>query len=182
MIIFNRFTAAIAITLTLLLVACAGADKATTELPNAEAIENKSIENKSIENKSIDKKITEKKPIEKTVEPSASAGHDNTFNNGGQVLEIGSYHLELVVLPKTDTTHLDFFLQSGDSHQSIEGASVTGQVEAPDGTQSEVTFQYDAEGKHYYAELPKSAPGDYKLAMLTDIRGEKVNGRFAFSQ
>jgi hypothetical protein len=176
MILFNRFTTAVAISLSLLLVACGGADKATTEVPSAEVTEKKSIENKS-----IDKKVTEKKPIEKTIEPSASAGHDDTFNNGGQVLEIGSYHLELVVLPETDKTHLDFFLQSGDDHQAIEGASVTGQIEAPDGTQSKVTFQYDAEGKHYYAELPKSAPGDYKLAMLTDIKGEKVNGRFAFS-
>jgi hypothetical protein len=52
----------------------------------------------------------------------------------------------------------------------------------PDGTQRMVEFEYDAAGQHYVATLPDTVSGEYSVAVLTDINGKKVNGRFNFSQ
>ncbi len=101
---------------------------------------------------------------------------------GGQVVETGDYHLELLALKEAAGTHLDFYLQKGDSHEPIANAKVTGQVQSPDGTQQTVDFKYSADDQHYTAILPSTAPGEYKLAVLSDMNGEKVNGRFTFQQ
>lgn len=103
-------------------------------------------------------------------------------NKGGQVVEVGKYHLELVALPETGGTHLDFYLLTGDNHQSIADAKVTAQVELPNGEQQTLDLSYDAQGGHYAVVLPGETPREYKVAMLTDIQGEKVNGRFNFKR
>jgi hypothetical protein len=59
---------------------------------------------------------------------------------------------------------------------------VTAQVQLPNGTQKSLDLKYDADGKHYTAMLPGSAPGEYKVTILSDLNGEKVNGRFSFKQ
>ncbi len=51
---------------------------------------------------------------------------------GGQVIESGPYHLELVTGKETSGTHLDLFLQKGDNHEAIPSAKVTAQVQLPD--------------------------------------------------
>ncbi len=101
---------------------------------------------------------------------------------GGQVVEVGEYHLELVPEPGSEGTHLDLYLQNGNSHEAISDAQITAQVDLPDGTQQSLDMDYDAEGKHYTALLPGGAKGEYKVAVLSDINGEKVNGRFNFAQ
>ena len=68
-------------------------------------------------------------------------------SRGGQVVEQGAYHLELVPEKGKDGVHLDFYLQKGDNHQTIPNAKVTGQVQLPNGTQKNLTFKYDADGK-----------------------------------
>lgn len=78
--------------------------------------------------------------------------------------------------------NLYLFLQTGDSHEAVEGATVKAQVQLPDGSPQEVDFDYDAEGKHYTATLPATAAGEYNVVILTDINGEKVNGRFSFTK
>ncbi len=100
---------------------------------------------------------------------------------GGQVVEVGEYHLELVPSVETDGTHVDLYLQQGDSHEPIPDAQVTAQVDLPDGTQQSLDMDYDAEGEHYTALLPSSEAGEYQVAVLSDIDGEKVNGRFSFT-
>lgn len=110
------------------------------------------------------------------------SAHDDSVSQGGQVVESGPYHLELVTLKEESGVHLDFYLQKGDTHEAIPDATVTGQVQLPDGSQQSVDFEYDATDKHYTAILPATASGDYQVAVLTDINGEKVNGRFNFSQ
>jgi hypothetical protein len=111
---------------------------------------------------------------EKTDHPSES--------KGGQVIESGPYHLEFVSEPETDGTHMDFYLQKGDNHEAIPNAKVTAQVQLPDGTQKSLPLSYDAEGKHYTALLPGKASGEYNVAILSDVSGEKVNGRFTFNR
>lgn len=41
---------------------------------------------------------------------------------------------------------------------------------------------YDDDGKHYAVLLPSNAAGEYKVAVLSDIKGEKMNGRFSFKR
>ncbi len=117
-------------------------------------------------------------PVAETSEPAA----DTEAQQGGQVVEVGEYHLELVPEVEADVTHMDLYLQQGDSHEPIPDAQVTAQVDLPDGTQQSLDMDYDAEGGHYAAILPSDAAGEYKVAVLSDINGEKVNGRFSFTR
>lgn len=126
--------------------------------------------------------VTESPAATPETTAQAESGHDNSVSQGGQVIESGPYHLELVTLKEEDGVHLDFYLQQGDTHEAIPDAKVTGQVQLPDGSQQAVEFEYDAAGEHYATLLPATTPGEYQIAVLTDINGEKVNGRFNFSQ
>ena len=101
-------------------------------------------------------------------------------NQGGQVVEAGAYHLELLMVKEENNIHLDFFLQTGDTHAALPDAKVTAQVQFPDGSQKSYDLAYDVPNKHYATNLPTNASGEYKIAILTDIKGEKVNGRFSF--
>jgi len=121
-------------------------------------------------------------PAAESPAASSEMADHSAPSQGGQVVEVGNYHMELVTLPEASGTHLDLFLQTGDTHEAIEGATVTGQVRLPDGTQKQVEFEYDAEGEHYTAMLPEAAAGEYQIAVLTDINGEKANGRFTFTK
>lgn len=101
---------------------------------------------------------------------------------GGQVVESGKYHLEFVPKAEANGTHLDFYLQTGDNHEAIPDAKVTAQIQLPDGTQKTLSLPYDASGKHYAALLPGKVTGQYQVKISSDIKGEKVDGRFNFSQ
>ena len=113
--------------------------------------------------------------------PAQSASIDHG-GQGGQVIESGPYHLELVTGKETSGTHLDLFLQKGDSHEAIPNAKVTAQVQLPDGTQQSLDMKYDTGDKHYTAILPSAVAGEYKVAILSDINGEKVNARYSFTR
>jgi hypothetical protein len=122
-------------------------------------------------------------PSPTTTKPDSAKGESgNKAKQGGQVIESGAYHLELVTAKEEGSTHLDFFLQKGDNHESVPNAKVTAQVQFPDGTQKSFDLAYDAPEKHYTVKLDSKAVGEYKVAILTDIKGEKVNGRFSFKQ
>ena len=132
---------------------------------------------------------TPTKPIETPIAKTSSspsmakpAIQNNTSQKGGQVIESGIYHLEFLSLIEADSIHLDFFLQKGDNHEAIPDAKVTAQVQLPDGTQKTLDLKYDADGKHYAVVFPSNAVGEYKVAILSDIKGEKVNGRFSFKK
>ncbi len=115
-------------------------------------------------------------------EGSESPENHSKASKGGQVVESGPYHLEFVSEKETSGTHLDFYLQKGDTHAAIPNAKVTAQVQLPDGTQKSLELKYDPDGKHYTVMFPGSAAGEYKVAILSDVNGEKVNGRFGFKQ
>ncbi len=117
------------------------------------------------------------------MKPSTDKDADHSKpKQGGQVIETGVYHLELVAGKEENGTHLDFFLQKGDNHESVTDAKVTAQIQLPDGTQKSFDLAYDAPEKHYTVMLDSKAAGEYKVAILTDIKGEKVNGRFSFKR
>ncbi|MEW6497458.1 MAG: hypothetical protein AB1589_33895 [Cyanobacteriota bacterium] len=136
----------------------------------------------SSDNNSTEVKTTESaaKPTD-TAKPESS-GHAAKPLKGGQVVESGAYHLEFVPVKEDTGTHLDFYLQKGDNHEAVPNAKVTAQVQLPDGTQKTVPMTYDAEGKHYAALLPGKVSGQHQVKITSDIDGEKVDGRFSFSQ
>ncbi|MDX2256094.1 MAG: hypothetical protein NW214_11305 [Pseudanabaenaceae cyanobacterium bins.39] len=111
--------------------------------------------------------------------PKKPENHGNP-NQGGQVIEVDAYHLELLMVKEESNIHLDFFLQTGDTHEAIPDAKVTAQVQFPDGSQKSYNLTYDASNKHYATNLPTNASGEYKIVVLSDIEGKKVNGRFNF--
>lgn len=121
-------------------------------------------------------------PVAEAPATSPAESDGDHGGQGGQVIESGVYHLEFIPEKEGDTVHLDFYLQKGDNHEAVPGAKVTAQVQLPDGSQKALPMEYDAEGKHYTAKLDGAGSGAYQVAVLSDIQGEKVNGRFSFDQ
>ncbi len=119
---------------------------------------------------------------EKSSNAMTGEKHGEQGGKGGQALEIGVYHMELVPEKEADLTHLDVFLQKGGNRAAVPNAKITAQVQLPDGTQKTLEFKYDPAEKHYTAKLPGAVAGEYKVAILSDINGEKVNGRFNFKR
>jgi hypothetical protein len=101
---------------------------------------------------------------------------------GGQVVESGKYHLELVPEKEANSTHLDFYLLRGDNHQIVPNAKVTADLQSPDGKQQAIPFNYDAKDKHYTALVNEKAPGQYQVKITGTIGSEKVDGRFNFDR
>lgn len=163
---FNRLVATFASLSLLVLAGCAGgSNQPTTESSPAASVESSPIANS---------------PVAASPETGTTAA--SSGSHGGQVIESGEYHLEFIPGAEASGTHLDFFLQKGDNHEAIPDAKVTAQVQLPDGTQQTLDLKYDAAGKHYTVLLPATASGEYKVAVLSDINGEKVNGRFTFTK
>jgi major membrane immunogen (membrane-anchored lipoprotein) len=101
---------------------------------------------------------------------------------GGQVVESGQYHLELVPEKEASATHLDFYLFQGDKHEVIPTAKVTADVQSPDGKLKTVPFSYDASGKHYAAAVSEKAAGQYQVKITATVGSEQIDGRFKFDR
>jgi hypothetical protein len=103
-------------------------------------------------------------------------------SKGGQVVESGKYHLELVPEKSANETHLDLYLQKGDSHESVTDAKISGEIQAPDGQSKPITFIYDAEGKHYAGVVLRKTTGAYQLKVTANVGADKADGRFSFDR
>lgn len=112
--------------------------------------------------------------------PSTSSDHSQP-KRGGQVVEDGDYHLEFVAAKEGATTHLDLFLQTGDTHTAVPGAIVEAQVQKPDGAIAKVILPYDASGQHYAASIPTTESGEYLVKITAKIKKKTASGRFTFS-
>jgi hypothetical protein len=99
---------------------------------------------------------------------------------GGQVVESGKYHLELVSVKEASGTHLDFYLLQSSNHEIMPNAKVTAEIQLPDGQQKTIPFSYDASGKHYAAVVNEKATGQYQVKITSTIGSEQVDGRFKF--
>jgi hypothetical protein len=122
-----------------------------------------------------------------TVEVSPAVGMkiekgEESKSKGGQVVESGKYHLELLPEKEASVTHLDLFIQKGDTHDDVTDAKVTAEVQLPSGKQENIALSYDASGKHYAAVLPGIAPGQYQMKVTATIGTDKADGRFSFSR
>ncbi len=117
--------------------------------------------------------------------PMTEAGMEKSHmapRKGGQVVESGKYHLELVPEKEGDSIHLDFYILQGDKHETVPNAKVTADIQSPDGKQKTLPFSYDASSKHYVAALGKKATGKYQVKIAATIGSEKVDGRFSFDR
>ena len=124
-------------------------------------------------------------PTAETASPAATttAKTDSSKggkSNGGQVVESGKYHLELVPEKGSNETHLDLYLQKGDTHEAVANAKVTADVQLPDGKLKTLPLSYDASGKHYAAVLKEKVTGQYQVKITATIGNEKADGRFNF--
>jgi hypothetical protein len=128
-------------------------------------------------------KATAPKNIDKGEKPSdkTSENHGKP-NQGGQVVEVGAYHLELVSINEDGGVHIDLFLQNGSDHSPIPDAKVSAQVQLPNGTKKSLDMPYKEDGKHYGALLSETIAGEYKVVILSEIKGKKINGRFTFKR
>jgi hypothetical protein len=109
-------------------------------------------------------------------------GDKELSTKGGQVVESGKYHLELVPEKSANETHLDLYIQRGDDHQDISNAKVLGEVQFPNGQSKALTFTYDADGKHYATNLSGNTAGAYQLKINASIGSDKADGRFSFNR
>jgi hypothetical protein len=101
---------------------------------------------------------------------------------GGQVVESGEYHMELVPTKAADKTHLDFYLKIDATGKEISDAKVAGDVISPDGKQKSIVFTYDPKGKNYVADVSDKATGAYQLKIIASIGAKKADGRFKFDR
>ena len=115
-------------------------------------------------------------------DPKTKQAANKTSNKGGQVVESGKYHFELVPEKSANETHLDLYLQKGDDHQAIIDAKVSGEVQSPDGQSKTVAFTYDAEGKHYAVGFPGKTAGAYQLKITAAIGTDRADARFSFDR
>jgi hypothetical protein len=113
--------------------------------------------------------------------PGAKPATKEHGGKGGQVVESGKYHLELIADKSASETHLDLYVQKGDDHQAIPDAKVSGEIQSPDGQSKPISFTYDASGKHYTASVPGKA-GAYQLKVTAAIGSDKADGRFSFDR
>ena len=118
-------------------------------------------------------------PATTTVKAESSKGGKS---QGGQVVESGKYHLELVPEKGSNETHLDLYLQKGDAHEAVANAKVTADVQLPDGKLKTLPLSYDASGKHYAAVLKEKVTGQYQVKITATIGNEKADGRFNFDR
>ncbi len=130
-------------------------------------------------------------PTAETAPPAATTSSATTTatesskggkGNGGQVVESGKYHLELVPEKGSNETHLDLYLQKGDNHEAVTNAKVTADVQLPDGKLKTLPLSYDASGKHYAAVLKEKVTGQYQVKVTATIGTEKADGRFNFDR
>jgi hypothetical protein len=113
---------------------------------------------------------------------SVAPAPQRSAQQGGQVVESGKYHLELVPEKSASETHLDLYVQRGDDHQAIAGAKVSGEIQSPDGQSQKIAFSYDTAGKHYFGIVPGKKAGAYQLKVTAIMGSDQADGRFSFER
>ena len=125
----------------------------------------------------------ETKPITTASKPADRMAKSHMApRKGGQVVESGKYHLELVPEKEASGTHLDFYLLQSSNHEIMPNAKVTADIQLPDGKLKTVPFGYDASGKHYAAVVSEKASGQYQVKITATVGSEQIDGRFKFDR
>lgn len=112
--------------------------------------------------------------------PAPSQQTHSHGGKGGQIIETGRYHLELMVGREEGGLHIDFYIQEGEDHIPVGTATVTADIETPTGDRVTLPMTYTPEDEHYTARLANPVAGDYRIVLLSTINGEPINSRFRF--
>lgn len=96
----------------------------------------------------------------------------------GEVVEVDGYHLELSAHKEAKVTHMNLLLQKGEKHESVTDAKVTAQIQLSDGSSKSFDLVYKPDEKVYGVDITDIPAGSYKVAVLSEISGKKVNARF----
>ncbi len=103
-------------------------------------------------------------------------GEDNHAH--GETVEVDGYNLELSSHKEGKVTHLDLSFKKGEKRESVTDAKVTAQIQLPDGSSKSLDLAYKPDKKVYAADITDFLAGSYKVAVLSDVSGKKVNARF----
>lgn len=114
-----------------------------------------------------------------TATAAATPADHSQSQQGGQVVEVGPYHLELVMIQEEGGAHVDLFLQTGDDHTPIPTATVTAQIQDPAGNERTLPLPYDAAGQHYAGTLPDTPSGNYQIRILAKVGDDAPTARFS---
>ena len=105
--------------------------------------------------------------------------HDGTEGHAhGETVEVDGYNLELSQHKEGKVTHLDLSLKRGEKREPVTDAKVTAQIQLPDGSSKRLDLAYKPDKKVYAADITDFSAGSYKVAVLSDVSGKKVNARF----
>jgi hypothetical protein len=124
-------------------------------------------------------------------EKKAGDGHNHEKGDGHnhqegdahshtEPVKVGDYSMELESHKEGNSLHFDFHLHKG--KDEVADAKVTAQLQMPDGGQKSLEMPFSPEEKAYVAKLESPAVGEYKVAVLSDLKGEKMNARFTIKQ
>lgn len=106
---------------------------------------------------------------------------DSSVSQGGQVVEVANYDLELVTTAENNDAHLDFYLQTRDDYQNVPNADVMADIQLPDGTQRQFTFEYDTQQEHYTFDLRNVLEEQYQMKVTVNFSVEIVSSEFYFN-
>lgn len=111
---------------------------------------------------------------------SAEANHTHADGSQehGEIVEVEGYHLELFAHKENNATHMDLLVQKGDQHETVTNAKITAQIQLPDGSSKSFNLAYKPAEKVYSTDISSLAAGAYKVAVLSELEGKKVNARF----
>ncbi len=114
-------------------------------------------------------------------------GHDHSHHKGKhpqseQVIISGEYSLKLVTVPSDKGIHLAFYLQQGEAKKQVNTAQVKAQIQLPNGEQKAIPLNYEYDRNHYHGMLSENESGEYQVTIISEINGEKINGKFSFQR
>jgi hypothetical protein len=161
-----------------LLGACSGNNQGNNQAANSENTSN---------NSTTQTAATTEATVKEEKKHDDSDGHKHTKDgkhaeeSGGQIVDLGKYHVEFKPEIQKDATHLDMAVH-GEKDEEITDAKLIAQVQLPDGSNKTVNIPYNAGEKQYTTVLKEAAAGEYKIVLQTDIKGQKLNGRFGFKR
>jgi hypothetical protein len=126
-------------------------------------------------------------PMTETTQPTAAASSTSSNStpssrNSGNTIEANGIRLEFVPAPEASQTHIDVFVQKGDTREPLPAAKLTVQVQTPNGQTQAVAMKYDAEGKHFAGVVPGTTKGQYQVKISAIIDGKTIDGRFSFDR
>jgi hypothetical protein len=126
-------------------------------------------------------------PTTEATQPPAAASSTPSNStpasrSGGNTIEANGIRVEFVPAPEASQTHIDVFVQKGNTREPIPAAKLNVQVQTPNGQTQTVAMKYDAAGKHFAGVVSGNIKGQYQVKISAIVDGKTVDGRFSFDR